>query len=68
MRLGQTRYIEIHGDARSLPGRYREKNLIFHYTLKHASWVKQIEIWFGILVKKVVKRFKRTYHGKVLTA
>ena len=32
------------------------KNIIFHYTPKHASWMNQIEIWFGILVKKVIKR------------
>ena len=32
------------------------KSVIFHYTPKHASWMNQIEIWFGILVKKVIKR------------
>jgi len=32
------------------------KRIIFHYTPKHASWMNQIEIWFGILLKKVVKR------------
>ena len=32
------------------------KSIIFHYTPKHASWMNQIEIWFGILVKKVIKR------------
>ncbi len=32
------------------------KKIIFHYTPKHASWMNQIEIWFGILVKKVIKR------------
>ena len=31
-------------------------NIIFHYTPKHASWMNQIEIWFGILMKKVIKR------------
>ena len=30
--------------------------LVFHYTPKHASWMNQIEIWFGILNKKVIKR------------
>jgi len=29
---------------------------VFHYTPKHASWMNQIEVWFGILAKKVVKR------------
>ena len=33
-----------------------EKSIIFHYTPKHASWMNQIEIWFGILMKKVIKR------------
>jgi hypothetical protein len=28
----------------------------FCYTPKHASWMNQIEIWFGILVRKVVRR------------
>lgn len=32
------------------------KAVIFHYTPKHASWMNQIEIWFGILSKKVIKR------------
>lgn len=32
------------------------KTVIFHYTPKHASWMNQIEIWFGILSKKVIKR------------
>ncbi len=28
----------------------------FTYTPKHCSWLNQVEIWFGILVKKVIKR------------
>jgi transposase len=28
----------------------------FCYTPKHASWINQIEIWFGILVRKVIRR------------
>ena len=31
-------------------------SLIFHYTPKHCSWMNQIEIWFGILMKKVIAR------------
>jgi len=27
-----------------------------HYTPKHASWMKQIELWFSILVRKLLKR------------
>jgi hypothetical protein len=33
-----------------------DKSIVFHYTPKHASWMNQIEIWFGILTKKVIKR------------
>ena len=32
------------------------KRIIFHYTPKHASWMNQIEVWFGILMRKVIKR------------
>jgi putative transposase len=32
------------------------KPIIFHYTPKHCSSLSQIEIWFGILTKKVIKR------------
>lgn len=30
--------------------------IVFHYTPKHASWMNQIEIWFSVLVRKVLKR------------
>ena len=30
------------------------KRIIFHYTPKHASWMNQIEVWFGILMRKVI--------------
>ena len=30
--------------------------IVFHYTPKHASWMNQIEIWFSILMKKLLKR------------
>ena len=29
--------------------------VVFHYTPKHCSWMNQIEIWFGILMRKVLK-------------
>ena len=32
------------------------RRIVFHYTPKHASWMNQIEIWFGILMKKVIRR------------
>jgi transposase len=33
-----------------------EHRMVFHYTPKHASWMNQVEIWFSILVRKVLKR------------
>jgi len=34
----------------------RDHKVVFHYTPKHCSWLNQIEIWFGILMKKVITR------------
>jgi transposase len=28
----------------------------FVYTPKHASWLNQVEIWFSILVRKILRR------------
>ena len=30
--------------------------IVFHYTPKHASWMHQIELWFSILVRKLLSR------------
>ena len=30
--------------------------IVFHYTPKHASWMNQVEIWFSILVRKLLQR------------
>ena len=30
--------------------------VVFHYTPKHASWLNQVEIWLGILVRKLLRR------------
>ena len=30
--------------------------VVFHYTPKHSSWLNQMEIWFSILVRKLLKR------------
>jgi transposase len=30
--------------------------ICFHFTPKHASWLNQIEIWFSILVRKLLRR------------
>lgn len=30
--------------------------IVFHYTPKHASWMNQIDMWFSILVRKLLNR------------
>jgi hypothetical protein len=30
--------------------------IAFHYTPRHASWMNQIELWFSILARKVLRR------------
>jgi len=30
--------------------------ITFHFTPKHASWLNQIEIWFSVLVRKLLRR------------
>lgn len=32
------------------------QRLTFHFTPRHASWLNQIEIWFSILVRKLIRR------------
>lgn len=34
----------------------KSHKIVFHYTPKHASWMNQVEIWFSILTKKLLKR------------
>lgn len=34
----------------------KEHRIYFVYTPKHASWLNQVEIWFSILVKRLLKR------------
>lgn len=33
-----------------------DHRIVFHYTPKHCSWLNQIEIWFSILVRKLLRR------------
>ena len=33
-----------------------EHKIVFNYTPKHCSWLNQIEIWFSILMRKLLKR------------
>ncbi len=30
--------------------------IVFHYTPKHSSWLNQVEIWLGILARKLLRR------------
>lgn len=30
--------------------------IVFHFTPKHCSWLNQIEMWFSILVRKLLRR------------
>jgi transposase len=36
--------------------RRKDRRIVFHFTPKHASWLNQIEIWFSILVRKLIRR------------
>ena len=49
------------GILRSMPSRAEylsdaSHRLVVHFTPKHCSWLNQIEIWFGILVRKLLRR------------
>ena len=36
--------------------RDRTHRICFHFTAKHASWLNQIEIWFSIRARKLLRR------------
>ena len=36
--------------------RDKSHRITFHFTPKHASWLNQIEIWFSILARKILRR------------
>ncbi len=44
------------GDQRREWLRKSNKAVVFCYTPKHASWLNPIEIWFGVLARKVLRR------------
>jgi len=33
-----------------------DHRIVFHYTPRHCSWLNQVEIWLGILVRKLLQR------------
>jgi putative transposase len=34
----------------------KSHRIVFYFTPKHCSWLNQIEIWFGILMRKLLRR------------
>jgi len=34
----------------------KHRNIIFHFTPTHASWLNQVELWFSILQRQLIKR------------
>jgi len=44
-----------HGDRWRKFNERHGNRFIFHYTPLHASWVNQVEIWFGILQRRCIK-------------
>jgi putative transposase len=41
--------------------------IVFHFTPKHCSWLNQIEIWFSILVRKLLRRASFTSKANLKT-
>jgi len=39
--------------------------IVFHFTPKHCSWLNQIEIWFSLLVRKLLRRASVTSIAKL---
>ena len=46
----------------------RHKNVRFHYTPTHASWLNQIEIWFSLLTRHALKPRSFTHTRQVRQA
>ncbi|MBI2777791.1 MAG: transposase [Chloroflexi bacterium] len=40
----------------SRPGSRRHPRITFHFTPTSASWMNQIETWFGILTRQAIRR------------
>jgi len=45
-----------HRSKKTMAWAAKHKRLHFVFTPTHASWLNQIEIWFGILTRKVIRR------------
>ena len=41
--------------------------LVVHFTPKHCSWLNQIEIWFSVLVRKLLRRSSFTSQAQLKT-
>lgn len=41
--------------------------IVFHFTPKHCSWLNQIEMWFSILVRKLLRRADFVSKGQLRT-
>lgn len=46
----------------------RNKNVQFHYTPTHASWLNQVEVWFSILSRKALRKASFTSTAQVRKA
>jgi len=46
----------------------RHKNVYFHYTPTHASWLNQVEVWFSILMRAALRGASFTSPKEVRTA
>jgi putative transposase len=53
--------VKGHGILKSVESRrqfltHRRRRIRFVYTPKHCSWLNQVEIWFSVLARRVLKR------------
>jgi len=46
----------------------RHRNVSFHYTPTHASWLNQVEVWFSILTRSVLRGLSATSPREVCAA